>query len=186
MYLLFKCWGYERVDLYLCFPYTSSWRAHRQHCFFSDAIKYFLLLFCCFISVFCDIRVLRNVWRFSMTPVTDVKSYLVVRSSYFVTLLSFTCQYLVVRIIFFPCLTLFLWCLFDCYFHTLFHKTAWRKLHNEELHDLYSSPNIVWVIKSRRMRWGEHLARMGEGRGVYRVLVGKPEGKRPLGRPRPR
>jgi len=59
----------------------------------------------------------------------------------------------------------------------------WRKLHNEELNDLYSSTNIVRVIKSRRMRWAGHVARMGEERGVYRVLVGKPEGKRPLGRP---
>ena len=59
-----------------------------------------------------------------------------------------------------------------------------RKLHNEELNDLYSSPNIVWVIKSRRMRWVGHGECMGERRGVYRVLVGKPEGKRPLGRPR--
>ena len=57
----------------------------------------------------------------------------------------------------------------------------WRKLLNEEL--MYSSPNIVRVIKSRRMRWARHVARMGEGRGAYRVLVGKPEGKRPLGRP---
>jgi hypothetical protein len=57
---------------------------------------------------------------------------------------------------------------------------------NEELNDLYSSPNIVWVIKSRRMRWAGHVARMGEERGVYRVLVGKPEGRRPLGRPRRR
>jgi hypothetical protein len=57
-----------------------------------------------------------------------------------------------------------------------------RKLHNEELHDLYSSPTDVLVIKSRRMRWAGHVARMGEGRGVYRVLVGKPEGKRPQGR----
>ena len=57
----------------------------------------------------------------------------------------------------------------------------WRKLHNEELHDLYSSPNIVRVIKPRRMRWVGHVTRMGEERGVYRVLVGKPEGKRPLG-----
>jgi hypothetical protein len=56
----------------------------------------------------------------------------------------------------------------------------WRKLHNEELHDLYST-NIARVIKSRRMRWAGHVARMGKGRGVYRVLVGKPEGKRPLG-----
>ena len=60
----------------------------------------------------------------------------------------------------------------------------WRKLHNEDLNDLYSSPNIVWVIKSRRMRW--HVVCMGERRGVYRVLVGKREGKRALGRPRPR
>jgi hypothetical protein len=57
---------------------------------------------------------------------------------------------------------------------------SWRKLHNDELHNLYSSPNIVRVIKSRRMRWAGHVARMGEGRGVYRVLVGRPEGKRPL------
>ena len=62
----------------------------------------------------------------------------------------------------------------------------WRKLHKEELNDLYSSPNIVRVIKSRRTRWAGHVARMGEGRGMYRVLVGKPEGKRPLGRPRHR
>jgi hypothetical protein len=60
----------------------------------------------------------------------------------------------------------------------------WRKLHNEELNYLYCSPNIVRVIISRRMRWVEHVARMGEGRGVYWVLVGKSEGKRPLGRPR--
>jgi len=53
----------------------------------------------------------------------------------------------------------------------------WRKLHNVELKDLYCSPNIVRVIKSRRMRWAEHVARMGEERDVYRVLVGKPEGK---------
>ena len=62
----------------------------------------------------------------------------------------------------------------------------WRKLHNEERKVLYSSPNIVRVIKSRRMRWAGHVARMGEGRGVCRVLVGKLEGKRPLGRPRRR
>jgi hypothetical protein len=60
---------------------------------------------------------------------------------------------------------------------------SWRKLHNDELHSLYSSPNVVRVIKSRRMRWIGHVACMGEGRGVYRVLVERPEGKRPLGRP---
>jgi hypothetical protein len=60
---------------------------------------------------------------------------------------------------------------------------SWRKLHNDELHNLYSSPNIVRVIESRRMRWVGHVARMGKGRGVYRILVWKPEGKRPLGRP---
>ena len=62
----------------------------------------------------------------------------------------------------------------------------WRKLHNEELNDLYSSPNIFWVIKLRRMRWAGHVANMGERRGEYRVLVGKPEGKKQLGRPRHR
>jgi len=62
----------------------------------------------------------------------------------------------------------------------------WRKLHNEELRDLYSLPNIVRVVKSRRMRWAGHVARMREGRGVNRILVGKPEGKRPLGRSRRR
>ena len=62
----------------------------------------------------------------------------------------------------------------------------WRRLHNKELNDLYSSPNTVRVIKLRRMRWAGHVVRMGEERGVYRVLVGKPEGKRPLGRPRHR
>jgi hypothetical protein len=61
-----------------------------------------------------------------------------------------------------------------------------RKLHNEEVNDLYSSPNIVRVIKSRRMKWAGHVARMEESRGVYRVLVWNPEGKRPLGRPRRR
>jgi hypothetical protein len=60
----------------------------------------------------------------------------------------------------------------------------WRKLHNEELNDLYSLPNIVRVVKSRGMRWAGHVARMGEDREAHRVLVGKPEGKRPLGRPR--
>ena len=65
-------------------------------------------------------------------------------------------------------------------------KREWRKLHNVEPRDLYSLPNIVRVVKSRRMRWAGHVAHMGEGRGVHRVLVGKPEGKRPLGRPRRR
>jgi hypothetical protein len=62
----------------------------------------------------------------------------------------------------------------------------WGKLHNEELNDLYYLPNIVRVVKSRRMRWASHVARMGEERGVHRVLVGKPDGKSPLGRPRRR
>jgi len=62
----------------------------------------------------------------------------------------------------------------------------WRKSHNEELNDLYSSPNIVWVVKSRIMRWAYHEARVGERRDVYRVLVGKPKGKRPPGRPKRR
>jgi len=60
----------------------------------------------------------------------------------------------------------------------------WRKLNIEELNDLYFSPNIVRVVKSRRIRWAGHVARIEEGRGVYRVLVGTSEGKRPLGRPR--
>jgi hypothetical protein len=60
----------------------------------------------------------------------------------------------------------------------------WKKLHNNELHNLYSSLNIVRVIKSKRMRWVGHVARMREGRGVYRFLIGRPECKRPLGRPR--
>jgi hypothetical protein len=63
---------------------------------------------------------------------------------------------------------------------------GWRKLHNEEIHSLYSSPSIIRMIKSRRMRWTGHLARMGEKRNSCRILVGKPEGKRPLGRPRRR
>jgi hypothetical protein len=63
---------------------------------------------------------------------------------------------------------------------------SWRKLHNDELHSLYSSPNIVRVLKSRRMRWAGHVARMGEVKCVYRVLVGRPECKRPLGRRRHR
>jgi hypothetical protein len=63
---------------------------------------------------------------------------------------------------------------------------GWRKLHNEELHNLYSSPSIIRIMKSMRMRWVGHVARMGEKRNVYRLFVGKPEGKRPLGRPRRR
>jgi hypothetical protein len=59
-----------------------------------------------------------------------------------------------------------------------------RKLHNEVLHNLYSSPNVIRMIKSRRTRWAGHVARMGEHRNAYRILVGKPEGKSPLGRPR--
>jgi hypothetical protein len=62
----------------------------------------------------------------------------------------------------------------------------WRKLHNEELHNLYSSPDIIRQVKSKRMRWAGHVARMGEERKVYKVLVGKPEGKRPLERQRRR
>jgi hypothetical protein len=62
----------------------------------------------------------------------------------------------------------------------------WRKLHNEELRNLYSSPSIIRIIKSRRMRWEGHVARMGLKRNEYRLLVGKPEGKKPLGRPRRR
>ena len=70
------------------------------------------------------------------------------------------------------------------------HEREWRRLHNEELSDLYSSPNIVWVIKSRRMRWAGHVTLYAPlsslERGAYRVLVWKPEGTRPLGRPRRR
>jgi len=62
----------------------------------------------------------------------------------------------------------------------------WRRLHNEELNDIYSSPNIVWVIKSRRMRCAGHVARMGDEIVVYRVLLGKPEGRRPMGKPKRR
>jgi hypothetical protein len=62
----------------------------------------------------------------------------------------------------------------------------WRRLHNEELFALYSSPNIIRVIKSRRLRWAGYVAHMGERRGAYRTLVLKPEGRRPLGRPRRR
>jgi hypothetical protein len=60
----------------------------------------------------------------------------------------------------------------------------WRKLHNEEIHKLYSSPNLIIMIKSRRMRWSENVARVREKRNAYRILVRKPEGRRPLGRPR--
>jgi hypothetical protein len=60
---------------------------------------------------------------------------------------------------------------------------GWRRLHNEELHNLYTSPNVIRVIKSRRMRWLEHVARIGEMRNAYNFLFGKPKGKRPLGRP---
>jgi hypothetical protein len=63
---------------------------------------------------------------------------------------------------------------------------GWRKLHNEELRDLYSSPSIIRIIKSRRVTWAGHVARMVEKRNAYRLLVGKPEGERPLGRPRRR
>jgi hypothetical protein len=63
---------------------------------------------------------------------------------------------------------------------------GWRKLHSEELHNLYCSPSIIRIIKSRRMRWAGYVARMGEKRTAYRILVGKPEGKRPLGRLRRR
>jgi len=62
----------------------------------------------------------------------------------------------------------------------------WRELHNDDLNDLCCSLNVIRVIKSRRMKWAGHVARIGERKGVYRVLVGKPEGKRPLGRPKHR
>jgi hypothetical protein len=88
---------------------------------------------------------------------------------------------------------------FPCEYHStvlIFNTSAmstwvevtveWRKLCNEDLNDLYCSPNIVRVVKSRRMRWAGHVARMRERRCVFRVLVGKPKGKRPLGRPRRR
>jgi hypothetical protein len=65
-------------------------------------------------------------------------------------------------------------------------KVEWRKLHNEELHNLYSSPDTIRQVKSRQMMWAGHVVRMGEERKVYKVLVGKPRGKRPLGRPRRR
>jgi hypothetical protein len=65
-------------------------------------------------------------------------------------------------------------------------KGEWRKLHNEEHHDLYSSPSIIRIMKARRMRWTGHVARIGEKRNAYKLLVGKPEGRRPLVRPRRR
>jgi hypothetical protein len=64
------------------------------------------------------------------------------------------------------------------------YSIGWRKLHNEKLHNLYTSPNIIRIIKSRRMRWAGHAARMEEKRNAYRILVGKPERKKPLERPR--
>jgi hypothetical protein len=63
---------------------------------------------------------------------------------------------------------------------------GWRKLHNEELHGFYSSPSIIRVVKARRMRWAGHVARMGEVRGAYNILIRRPEGRRPLGKPRRR
>jgi hypothetical protein len=74
-------------------------------------------------------------------------------------------------------------------FYTKYNKNVtegWRKLHDEELHNLYSSPSIIRKIKLRRMRWAGHIARMGEKMNAYRILAGKQEGKRPLGRPRRR
>jgi hypothetical protein len=65
-------------------------------------------------------------------------------------------------------------------------KGGWKKLHNEELHSLYSSPSIIKMIKSRMMRWAGYVERMGKKMNAYRILVGKPEGKRPLGRPKHR
>jgi hypothetical protein len=69
---------------------------------------------------------------------------------------------------------------------TLYLISDWKKLHNEELHNLYSSPNIIRMIKSKRMRWAGHVTRMGETINAYMILVGQPEEKRPLGRPRRR
>ena len=81
-------------------------------------------------------------------------------------------------------------CMKICFYIHIYMKICvsgeWRKLQNEELRFLYTLSNIVRVVKSRRMRWAGNVARMGEGRGVYSDLVGKPEGKRPLGRPRRR
>jgi hypothetical protein len=87
---------------------------------------------------------------------------------------------------FFPFSLILLSCAKEQEFVTFPFLIGKRIVHNDELHSLYSSPNIVKVIKSRRMRWAGHVARMGEGRGVYRVSVGRPEGERQLGRPRRR
>jgi hypothetical protein len=70
--------------------------------------------------------------------------------------------------------------------HKREEDVSWTKFHSDEFHNLYSSPNIVRVIKSRRMRWAGHVTRLGKGRGVYRILVGRPEVKRPVGRHRRR
>jgi hypothetical protein len=75
---------------------------------------------------------------------------------------------------------------YSCGLYVVCYVRTWKKLHNEEFHNLYSSPDIIRQVKSRRMRWAGHVARMGEERKVYKVLVRKPEGKRPLGRPRRR
>jgi hypothetical protein len=72
------------------------------------------------------------------------------------------------------------------YYGFIHIKRGWRKLYNVELHNLYSSPSIIRMIRSRRMRWAGHVVRMGAKKNAYRILVGKPEGKRPLGRPRRR
>jgi hypothetical protein len=80
-------------------------------------------------------------------------------------------------------------CYISVYFHVFCFAEVtgeWRRLHNKELYALYSSPNITCVIKSRRLRWEGHVACMGERRGAYRALVGKPEGRKPLERPRHR
>ena len=71
-------------------------------------------------------------------------------------------------------------------FRSVYGSGEWRRLHNEELHSLYRSPNIIRVIKSRRLRWEGHVVRMEEGRSAFKILTGKPTGKRPLGTPRSR
>jgi hypothetical protein len=81
---------------------------------------------------------------------------------------------------------LILFCTLFCFPKCIQDAVEWKKLYNEELRDLYSSPSIIRIIKSRRMRWAGHAARMGEKKNAYRLLVGKPEGKRQLGRPRRR